>query len=375
MNDKGEPLADIYKRSPNHERRFTGRVKKIKVHGYLFIKPEPPIIGIRGYRPHEDVHANCESLETEGRPARVDEGTNVKFSLHKDENGFHAVNVRDENENLLAEPDDGWNEKKRKTPALEEVFEGTVESFRWGNGIGWIRPTIPLPASIAPRLSNQGLLFFVRDDIVSDDKVFGTNSGMPVKFQIAVDVEGPNNAPKVHACNITDIDGNPLVDQERPPQPEKRDNCKGQLAYFDKRKNVCYIKYQGKKYPIPVEQIVFEGGFQDDIKKDSRVEFTVEVTDGKKILSNVVMKNPRRRRMGGNNQRGRGNYQPMNSNAPDPRYFGMPPQQPNNFDPYGFSSGGMYGGYGGGLPGGNFGSTGNFGSGGSYFNSFGPSRY
>merc|ERR1719379_2455869 len=227
VSEHGEPFAGTYDKQINGMRRYTGRVKKLKVHSFLFIKPEPPIVGVRGLRPNEDIHAHCEALDCDARPARVPTGTRVTFSLIEDENGYHAFDIKDRNEETFAEPKDGWHQK-RKHATIEEIYEGTVDWFRWEMGTGWIRPCVALPGSIAHRLKgNQGLLFFSREDLLSNDKVFGVNAGVKVRFQLHVCQADDTSShtysqPRVVATNICHVDGRPFEGQTR-PAPVKKD--------------------------------------------------------------------------------------------------------------------------------------------------------
>lgn len=329
VNENGDPFQGTYDKQLNGKRRYTGRVKKLKVHGFLFIKPEPPIVGVRGLRPNEDIHAHCESLHTEARPARVPTGTRVTFSLKEDENGFHAFDIKDENEDILPEPVDGWS-GKRKIATIEDTYEGTVDWFRWEIGTGWIRPSVPLPASIAHRLKgNNGLLFFSREDLLSLDKVFGVNAGVKVRFQLHVSPVTDDvslSQPRVVATNICHLEGRPFEGQMR-PAPVKKDRCRGYVAYYEKRRKICYIKYQGKRFGVPVYECSFEDPTIQEVYKGLEVEFSLAVEGHRKVLKDVVFKRslPRKRLPV---------RRPVERNFPEfhqNNYFGSPPPTQPNF--------------------------------------------
>lgn len=318
-NEHGEIFKNTYDKQVNGLKRYTGRVKKIKTHGYLFIKQEPPIVGVKGLRPNEDIHAHCESIQTTARPAHISVGTKVTYSLTEDTNGFHATEIRDEDDQDFETDDNRVN--KRRTASIQEIFEGTIDWFRWEIGSGWIRPSVPIPSLVAHRLSNNGLIFFSRDDLISNDKVFGINAGERVRFQLLVDetkgVIGTDD-PQVFATNICDIQGRPIEGQKR-PEAVQTDRARGHVAYYESRRNVCYIKYQGKRYGVPLQDCTFEDPAQQ-VYRGLDVEFTVNLHENKKSLSQVVFKQkPFNRRRGRGNGNVNGNVNGNDSRRPDRR--------------------------------------------------------
>jgi len=257
---------------------FTGTVEKFRLNGYLFIKPDQNLreFGVWG----SDIHADCESIVTEQRPARVSEKSKVTFKLMKDKNGFHAIDINNENGEPIVVPEDEINDPEPSDREVyEEVWSGKVRSFSWSKGSGWLEPENLSAELQAKATHREGLIYFYRRDLVSLDKVFGIHENVKVRFKCYTDEKG------IGACNITDENGDPIQNQQRPTETEQVQH--GTVNYYDRQKRVLHIKYKGKVHAVPKKHILIRREAEHLLRRGTRVEFLVERWRGKNFLKQI----------------------------------------------------------------------------------------
>jgi len=70
-------------------------------------------------------------------------------------------------------------------------YSGTVQSYNWNNGIGWIETKDDLPEAAKEKMKKwKKTIWFHRDDLFSTDKVFGVPQGSDVEFSLYTDKKG-----------------------------------------------------------------------------------------------------------------------------------------------------------------------------------------
>jgi len=264
---------------------FSGTVEKFRLNGYLFIKPDlNPTQGenLKEYGMWgNDIHADVESINTEMRPARVLEKTKVTFKLMRDRNGFHAIDINDENENpiVVAKEDITDDSHPHERQVYPDIFEGNVQSFSWAKGSGWIKPQELTSELRSKTTHREGYIYFYRRDLLSEDKVFGIHDDVKVRFKCYLDEKG------IGACEITDINGDPIKDQKRPTERESIQH--GVVNYYDRQKRVCHIRYKGKVHAVPKKHILVLREAEHLLRRGQRVEFIVERWRGRNFLKQV----------------------------------------------------------------------------------------
>jgi len=277
--ENGELLEVNSVRKDFENKVFTGVVEKFRLNGYLFIKPDENLkeFGMWG----TDIHGDCESINTEQRPARVLEKTKVTFKLTRDRNGFHAIDINDEDGEAIVVVDEDIQEDAHphERQIYPEVFEGTVQSFSWAKGSGWVKPTELSPELRTKTTHREGYIYFYRRDLMSEDKVFGVHEDVKVRFRCYIDEKG------IGACNITDHEGNSIKDQKRPTDRESVQH--GVVNYYDRQKRVCHIRYKGKVHAVPKKHILVLREAEHLLRRGQRVEFIVERWRGRNFLKQV----------------------------------------------------------------------------------------
>jgi len=284
--ENGELLEVNSVRKDFENKVFTGVVEKFRLNGYLFIKPDENLkeFGMWG----TDIHGDCESINTEQRPARVLEKTKVTFKLTRDRNGFHAIDINDEDGEPIVVADEDIQEDAHphERQIYPEVFEGTVQSFSWAKGSGWVKPTELSPELRTKTTHREGYIYFYRRDLMSEDKVFGVHEDVKVRFRCYIDEKG------IGACNITDHEGNSIKDQKRPTDRESVQH--GVVNYYDRQKRVCHIRYKGKVHAVPKKHILVLREAEHLLRRGQRVEFIVERWRGRNFLKQVSFPDARR---------------------------------------------------------------------------------
>jgi len=277
--ENGELLEVNSVRKDFENKVFTGVVEKFRLNGYLFIKPDENLkeFGMWG----TDIHGDCESINTEQRPARVLEKTKVTFKLTRDRNGFHAIDINDEDGEPIVVADEDIQEDAHphERQIYPEVFEGTVQSFSWAKGSGWVKPKELSPELRTKTTHREGYIYFYRRDLISEDKVFGVHEDVKVRFRCYIDEKG------IGACNITDHEGNAIKDQKRPTDRESVQH--GVVNYYDRQKRVCHIRYKGKVHAVPKKHILVLREAEHLLRRGQRVEFIVERWRGRNFLKQV----------------------------------------------------------------------------------------
>jgi len=279
--DNGELLEVNSVRKDFENKVFTGVVEKFRLNGYLFIKPDENLkeFGMWG----TDIHADCESINTDQRPARVLEKTKVTFKLTRDRNGFHAIDINDENGDPIVVPEediiDDQHPHERKI--YPDIFEGTVQSFSWAKGSGWIKPKELSPELRTKTTHREGYIYFYRRDLISEDKVFGIHEDIKVRFRCYIDEKG------IGACEITNENGDPVKDQKRPTDRNSESVQHGVVNYYDRQKRVCHIRYKGKVHAVPKKHILVLREAEHLLRRGQRVEFIVERWRGRNFLKQV----------------------------------------------------------------------------------------
>jgi len=279
--ENGELLEVNSVRKDFENKVFTGVVEKFRLNGYLFIKPDENLkeFGMWG----TDIHGDCESINTEQRPARVLEKTKVTFKLTRDRNGFHAIDINDEDGEPIVVADEDIQEDAHphERQIYPEVFEGTVQSFSWAKGSGWVKPTELSPELRTKTTHREGYIYFYRRDLMSEDKVFGVHEDVKVRFRCYIDEKG------IGACNITDHEGNSIKDQKRPTDRNSESVQHGVVNYYDRQKRVCHIRYKGKVHAVPKKHILVLREAEHLLRRGQRVEFIVERWRGRNFLKQV----------------------------------------------------------------------------------------
>jgi len=277
--ENGELLEVNSVRKDFENKVFTGVVEKFRLNGYLFIKPDENLkeFGMWG----TDIHGDCESINTEQRPARVLEKTKVTFKLTRDRNGFHAIDINDADGNPIVVADEDIQEDAHphERQIYPEIFEGTVQSFSWAKGSGWVKPKELSPELRTKTTHREGYIYFYRRDLISEDKVFGVHEDVKVRFRCYIDEKG------IGACEITDHEGNPIKDQKRPTDRESVQH--GVVNYYDRQKRVCHIRYKGKVHAVPKKHILVLREAEHLLRRGQRVEFIVERWRGRNFLKQV----------------------------------------------------------------------------------------
>lgn len=312
-------------RSDYENKVFSGVVEKFRLNGYIFIKPDADLkeYGVWG----ADIHADCESINTEQRPARVVEKSKVTFKLMRDRNGFHATEINDENGDpiVVAEEDMEDDKHPHERRIFPETFSGEVQTFSWAKGSGWIKPTDLSNELQVKTTHREGFIYFYRRDLVSQDKVFGVHDNVKVKFKCYIDEKG------IGACEITDHNGEPLKDQKRPTERENVQH--GVVNYYDRNKRECHIRYKGKIHKVPKKQILVLREAEYLLRRGQRVEFLVERWRGRSFLKQVSFPGrrakPKERDLPQKQNGPNGNYQTSYPNQP----LFNPYQPPNGYMP------------------------------------------
>jgi len=281
LGENGELIAVNAVRKDFESKVFSGVVEKFRLNGYLFIKPDENLkeYGMWG----TDIHADCESINTEQRPARVLEKTKVTFKLSRDRNGFHAIDINDENGNpIVVAPEDIEEEKHpHERQIYPDIFEGHVQSFSWAKGSGWIKPK-ELSTDLRSKTTHrEGYIYFYRRDLISQDKVFGIHENVPVRFKCYIDEKG------IGACEITNENGEPIKGQKRPTDRNSESVQHGVVNYYDRQKRVCHIRYKGKVHAVPKKHILVLREAEHLLRRGQRVEFFVERWRGRNFLKQV----------------------------------------------------------------------------------------
>jgi cold shock CspA family protein len=260
---------------------FSGTIEKFRLHGYLFIKPDQNLKEYGVW--NQDVHGDCESINTEQRPARVTEKLKVTFKLMRDKNGFHAVDINDEEGNpIKVDPEETSEEQTpHDRQVYDDVFSGRIRSFSWSKGSGWIEGKDLTPELQSKTTHREGLIYFYRKDIISKDKVFGVHENVNVKFQCYIDDKG------IGACNITDENGDPIQDMKRPSESNSDSVQHGIVNYYDRQKRLCHIRYKGKVYAVSRKNILVLREAEHLLRRGTRVEFLVERWRGRTFLKQV----------------------------------------------------------------------------------------
>lgn len=230
-----------------------------------------------------DIHGDCESINTEQRPARVLEKTKVTFKLTRDRNGFHAIDINDADGNPIVVADEDIQEDAHphERQIYPEIFEGTVQSFSWAKGSGWVKPKELSPELRTKTTHREGYIYFYRRDLISEDKVFGVHEDVKVRFRCYIDEKG------IGACEITDHEGNPIKDQKRPTDRNSESVQHGVVNYYDRQKRVCHIRYKGKVHAVPKKHILVLREAEHLLRRGQRVEFIVERWRGRNFLKQV----------------------------------------------------------------------------------------
>lgn len=280
-DENGELLEVNSVRKDFENKTFTGVVEKFRLNGYLFIKPDENLkeYGMWG----TDIHADCESIQTEQRPARVLEKTKVTFKLTRDRNGFHAIDIFDENEDPIVVVDEDIQDDQHphERQVYPDIFEGTVQSFSWAKGSGWIKPK-ELSSELRTKTTHrEGYIYFYRRDLISQDKVFGIHDSEKVRFKCYIDEKG------IGACEISDENGDPIKEQKRPTDRNSESIQHGVVNYYDRQKRVCHIRYKGKVHAVPKKHILVLREAEHLLRRGQRVEFIVERWRGRNFLKQV----------------------------------------------------------------------------------------
>jgi len=281
MGEDGELIEVNSVRKDFENKIFTGVVEKFRLNGYLFIKPDENLkeYGMWG----TDIHADCESINTEQRPSRVLEKTKVTFKLTRDRNGFHAIDINDENGEpiVVKEEDIQDDQHPHEREIYSHIFEGNVQSFSWAKGSGWIKPKELTPELRTKTTHREGYIYFYRRDLISQDKVFGVHEDVKVRFKCYIDEKG------IGACEITDDEGNPIKNQKRPTDRNSESVQHGIVNYYDRQKRVCHIRYKGKVHAVPKKHILVLREAEHLLRRGQRVEFIVERWRGRNFLKQV----------------------------------------------------------------------------------------
>jgi len=192
------------------------------------------------------------------------------------------VDINDEFGNPIVVDD--WEEEEdpedgERLPLSDEVFTGTVTKYAWGKGSGWLIPD-DLPAEIAEQITHsEGLVYFIRKDLNSIDKVWGILQDTKVRFKLYKNVKG------VGASEISDEHGNPLQNQQRPNDNNTLQT--GQVSYYDRQKRVLHVRYKGKIHPIPKKHCIILREAEHYLRRGVQVEFLVERYRGRNFLKQV----------------------------------------------------------------------------------------
>lgn len=115
----------------------------------------------------------------------------------------------------------------------DETFQGTVKRYNWSSGFGWIDPAKPLPEDLQQKNKNKNKkapsqIYFHRDDLKSEDKIFGVKEGTEVEYKLYTDSKG------LGAEAITFVFGAPLTGFTMPK--EQRGTKRGFMGNYGPRK-------------------------------------------------------------------------------------------------------------------------------------------
>jgi len=171
-------------------KRYQGVVTSCKTHHFVLIKPEEDL---KMYGISQNIQVKTHELITDSRPARVDVDTKVSFELESNGLGMlKVVRVADENgDPIVCETPYERAPVEERTTCGDKTYQGTIKRFNWTSGIGWIEPTTTVEDEFQSQNKNDsGLIFFQREDLKSDDKVFGVPEKTEVEFQLYTNSKG-----------------------------------------------------------------------------------------------------------------------------------------------------------------------------------------
>lgn len=234
-----EPVV-VSKKVPGAEgMRFDGIVVKCQPHYNVTIKPDDDMasFGVKG-----NIECSCNELDTESRPARCDIDQRVSFELEDKKGVIVAVRVADENGGSIECTSEYTIETPKDRESLgEEIVYGKVKRFNWQSGIGWIEPKKKLSEDLVKKnKKTTGLIFFHRDDLKSEDKIFGVSEQTEVEFTLYTDEKG------LGADSITSSFRQPLSGF-KPTKPKRKYQRKRKAAPYQRRNS----KRFGRNYMFP----------------------------------------------------------------------------------------------------------------------------
>jgi len=190
------------------ETRFEGTVLSYNVHRFGFIEPtDAEELKKFGVLKNERLSFRAFDIETDQRPAMIDNDTKAKFTLERQEKTgvLYANEIRTVNEEKIVAERKYEAPEPRELLNADEWIEGTVFFFNWRRGHGRIQVD-----------GEEEKYYFHRDDVRSNDKVPGVEDGMKVICQRAKDSKGAS------VTNIMNVD---------------KTNFEGQLPKYFKNQN------------------------------------------------------------------------------------------------------------------------------------------
>jgi len=266
----------------DEEKVFTATVQKFKVNNFVFIKPEEDLSSY-GFK-EKELHCSCLDIDTKQSPAVLKEGMKISFTLYRDNRGFHGRNIRNEDGTPIDVQDveiPKYSEIEPRESCGEQVFQGTVKSFRWTAGIGWIVPKEgTIPEEIASKNKHE-FIYFNRDDLISTDKILGIDQDTEVSFTLYTDSKG------LGANNIQTSAGEKLSGF-KPPPPNLNKRYRGVVTNYNRRARRGMIRYRGKNYNFQQKDVKWAKNSNRQLPRNYRVEFSLDRSRGKPNVQRIT---------------------------------------------------------------------------------------
>lgn len=198
----------------DEETRYTGRVLVFRMNNHGFIAADEDLskFGVQ-----HKLYFKTEDIISDSNPAMVAVGMPVSFTIYKDGKGVGAKNIGMPDGTGIEMPE-GYEFKPYSEMVPRESFsdlkyEGTVKSFFWDKGFGYIKldmssNDVEIPEEVKKEIKDDQV-YFRWDDLNSEDKVVGINKDVKVECNLYKDEKG------IGAENISKPGGDAISGQDR----------------------------------------------------------------------------------------------------------------------------------------------------------------
>lgn len=176
---------------------YKGTVKYFRNSCYALVTPEADLksVGLKG----NAVKISASQILSSESPAVLSKGQEVEFKLKRDEWGVYGHSLTGPAGASVGLPE-GYEPRTYPDRTVcndGQVYTGTVKTFMWAQGFGFI--TFDRPEDfVAPEITDKKAakkfeaneIWFARSDICSTDAAVGVRAETKVRFQLYTDEKG-----------------------------------------------------------------------------------------------------------------------------------------------------------------------------------------